>query len=112
MYALQNARLLKVRNMDIKLKDLQGDQRELAEIIGIEKYLELVTRYGGTTIYIAKKDKLLNAKRDLSIVKKFNGYNYKSLANEYQLTERMVREIIARENKRLGGCQLSFFDDS
>lgn len=98
--------------MDIKLKDLQGDQRELAEIIGIEKYLELVRVCGGTTIYIAKMDKLLNAKRDSDIVNKFNGYNYKSLANEYHLTERMVREIIARENKRLSGSQLSFFDDS
>ena len=98
--------------MEIQLSDLQGDQRELAEIIGIEAYLHLVKIYGGTTIYIAKMDKLLNAKRDLNIVKKFNGYNYKSLANEYKLTERMVREIIAHENKRLSGCQLSFFDDS
>lgn len=98
--------------MDIKLKDLQGDQRELAEIIGIESYLELVKIYGGMTIYIAKMDKLQNIKRDAEIVKNFNGYNYKHLAHKYRLAERTVREIIARENSKTGATQLSFFDDS
>ncbi len=98
--------------MDIKLKDLQGDQRELAEIIGIEAYLELVKIYGGTNIYIAKMDKLQNIKRDAEIVKKFNGFNYKQLAFEYHLAERTVREIIAKENIKQGATQLSFFNDS
>lgn len=97
---------------NIKLSDLQGDQRELAEVIGIEAYLDLVRTYGGMTIYIAKMDKLLNAKRDAEIVKRFNGYNYKFLANEYRLTERMIREIITRDGRKLGYTQLSFFDDS
>lgn len=98
--------------MEIQLSDLQGDQRELAEIIGIEAYLQLVKIYGGTTIYIAKMDKLQNIKRDAEIAKAFNGYNYRSLAYKYRLSERTVREIIARENSKLTGTQMSFFDDS
>lgn len=97
---------------DIKLSDLQGDQRELAQLIGIDMYIKVVKRYGGTNIYIAKMDKLLNVKRDEEIYKEFNGYNYKYLANKYNLAERTVREIIARENNRLKVIQLSFFDDS
>lgn len=95
----------------IKLSDLQGDQKEIAEVIGLENYLKLVKIYGGMSIYVAKMDKLLNAKRDIEIVNRFNGYNYKMLAAEYRLTERMVREIIAREGKK-NYTQLSFFDDS
>lgn len=98
--------------MDIKLKDLQGDQRELAEIIGLESYLSLVKIYGGTTIYIAKIDKLQNIKRDAEIVKAFNGYNYKQLARKYRLAERTVREIITRANAGANYTQLSFLDDS
>lgn len=98
--------------MGIELKDLQGDQRELAEVIGIESYLELVRTYGGTTIYIAKMDKLQNIKRDAEIVKNFNGYNYKQLAHKHRLAERTVREIIAREYSKQGATQLSFFNDS
>ncbi len=97
---------------NIKIQDLQGEQRQIAETIGLEAYLKLVKIYGGTNIYIAKIDKLLSIKRDMEIVKRFNGYNYKSLANQYRLSERAVREIINRENSRLLNQQLSFFDDS
>ena len=95
-----------------KIQDLQGEQRQIAETIGLEAYLKLVKIYGGTNIYIAKIDKLLSIKRDMEIVKRFNGYNYKSLANQYRLSERAVREIINRENSRILNQQLSFFDDS
>ena len=97
---------------NIKIQDLQGEQRQIAEIIGLEAYLKLVKIYGGTNIYIAKIDKLLSIKRDMEIVKRFTGYNYKSLANQYRLSERAVREIINRENSRILNQQLSFFDDS
>lgn len=97
---------------NIKIQDLQGEQRQIAETIGLEAYLKLVKIYGGTNIYIAKIDKLLSIKRDMEIVKHFNGYNYKSLANQYRLSERAVREIINRENSRFINQQLSFFDDS
>ena len=96
---------------NIKIQDLQGEQRQIAEIIGLEAYLKLVKIYGGTNIYIAKIDKLLSIKRDMEIVKRFTGYNYKSLANQYRLSERAVREIINRENSRILNQQLSFFDD-
>ena len=97
---------------NIKIQDLQGEQRQIAETIGLDAYLKLVKIYGGTNIYIAKIDKLLSIKRDMEIVKRFNGYNYKSLANQYRLSERAVREIINRENSRILNQQLSFFDDS
>ena len=97
---------------NIKIQDLQGEQRQIAETIGLEAYIKLVKIYGGTNIYIAKIDKLLSIKRDTEIVKRFNGYNYKSLANQYRLSERAVREIINRENSRILNQQLSFFDDS
>lgn len=113
MLSQPNAKLCEVVDIDsIKLSDLQRDQRELAEVIGIEAYLKLVKIYGGTTIYIAKMDKLQNIKRDAEIVKNFNGYNYKQLAHKHHLAERTVREIIARANLLNGAIQMSFFDDS
>ena len=38
----------------LKLDDLTGDQRELAETIGIDAYIKLVDAYGGSNIYIQK----------------------------------------------------------
>ena len=95
----------------IKLSDLQGDQRELAELIGIENYIKMVQRYSGTSIYIAKIDKLLNSKRDAEIIKSFNGRNYRYLAYKYRLSERAVRDIISKGYSQ-NVEQMSFFDDS
>lgn len=52
---------------NIKIQDLQGEQRQIAETIGLEAYLKLVKIYGGTNIYIAKIDKLLSIKRDMKL---------------------------------------------
>ena len=95
----------------IKLSDLRGDQRELAELIGIENYIKMVQRYSGTSIYIAKIDKLLNSKRDAEIIKSFNGRNYRYLAYKYRLSERTVRDIISKGYSQ-NVEQMSFFDDS
>lgn len=81
-------------SFEIQLSDLRGEQREIAQAIGIKAYIELVKLYGGSNIYIAKMDKLLCIKRDAEIVRRFNGDNYSSLAKQYGLSERAVRAII------------------
>ena len=98
----------------INLDDLGGIQRELAEIIGIDKYLEVVKNFGGSTIYIYKLDTALQPNRNREICEKFDGYNFRELSQEYNLTERTIREIVAPVTKdirsRPGEGQISFFD--
>ena len=38
------------------VQDYNGEQRELAEVIGLEAYKKLVERYGGSHVYINKAD--------------------------------------------------------
>jgi Mor family transcriptional regulator len=85
----------------IKIEDLDGDQHDLAELIGIEPYKALVQTYGGCNIYIQKIDRLIRDTRDNEIRNKFNGYNFQDLAIEYNLSERMIREITSDELKEL-----------
>ena len=40
----------------ISIYQLNGEQRELAEVIGLEAYKKLVERYGGSHVYINKAD--------------------------------------------------------
>lgn len=94
-------------DFEITLNDLRGEQKELASVIGIKAYITLVNTYGGTSIYIAKADKIRNIKRDTEIAKKFNGYNYVSLAKEYGLSDRTVRDIIAEQFNGING-QITF----
>ena len=79
-------------------EQLSGDQRELAEIVGIEAYRKLVENYGGSSIYINKADTVTRSERNVEIQHNFNGSNYRELAREYGLSEPSIRRII---NKKL-----------
>lgn len=92
----------------LKIEDIQNEeQRHLARTIGILAYINLVNEYGGTSVYVFKKDSLTKAIRDEKIRKEFNGSNYSYLARKYNLTDQRVRTIIA--NDEIEG-QISFFD--
>lgn len=97
------------------LDDLDGIQRELAEIIGIDKYLEVAKAFGGSTIYIIELKTALRPDRNREIREKFDGYNFRELSLEYDLSERTIREIVAPITKtvrnRPGAGQISLFSN-
>lgn len=99
-----------MQETEITMNDLTGEQRELAEVIGLESYISLIKVYGGTTLYIAKYDKLQNIKRDRKIVKEFNGSNHKYLAIKYNLSDRAIRDILAENRQLLQSKQIKFDD--
>ncbi len=91
-----------------KISDLQGDQRELCELIGIETYLKPVKNLGGCTVYIAKADKIETIIRNRKLKDEFNGFNYQRLALKYNLSERRVRDII--DEDRIPSTQMTIYD--
>ncbi len=109
MYVMlkKGGQILKVKLMDIELSDLCGEQRELAEAIGIETYIKLVKTFGGCSIYVGKEDKLKSIIRDKNIKTEFNGSNYKELAKKYDLSERRIRDIL---DSNYDDLQISIFD--
>ncbi len=78
---------------NITVENLDEEQKELAELLGLEKYIELVKTYGGTSIYVHKAQTIERSLRDEAIRKEFKG-DYKRLALKYGLSERQVREIV------------------
>lgn len=96
----------------LTLDDLAGEQYDLAECLGLEAYKKLVYNYGGSSIYICKSDTLLKSDNYIKIKQKFNGYNYRELAKEYDLSERTVRRIVEDEVEKVRASplenQLSF----
>ena len=96
----------------LKLDDLSGEQRELAETIGLEAYIKLVDAYGGSNIYIQKPDTVTRDARNNEIRENFNGYNYRQLARRYDVTEKTIREIVgsAQTGREVPG-QKSIFDE-
>lgn len=99
---------------ELELEDLQGDQRDLAELIGMEAYINLICDWGRDNVYIGKCDRVLKQKRNERIRAEFTGRNIRQLAAKYKLGERSIYNIVAEERERLerapGEGQLSLFD--
>lgn len=93
---------------------LREDQKELAEVIGLEAYKKLVRHYGGNQLYIQQADSVLKDLRDKEMNEKFDGSNYKELSREYGISEMTIRDIVAPKRKELRSAplegQLSFDD--
>lgn len=96
---------------NVTIDMLKGNQRELAEVVGMEAYIKLVKVYGGDRPYVAKEDKLLAEIRDNEIYRTFNGGNHAQLAKKYNLTTRAVYEIIERKKAESAYTQLSILDE-
>lgn len=95
----------------VRLEDLEGEQRELAETVGLEAYWKLVRIYGGCTVYVAKEKTLTRDRRNRLIREEFNGGNTRRLARRYGLSQRYIRKIVGeRRTTRAEEDQLRFED--
>lgn len=98
----------------IRVQDLYGVQRDIAEIIGIDNYIKLSLNFGGDNIYVQKYSEVIKIQRNAEIRNKFNGYNSDQLAKEYDLSERYVRllcaDLIEDMRSRPPEGQISLFD--
>lgn len=74
--------------------DLSGDQRELAECIGIDNYIEIIKYCGGCSVYFPCEEVICRVVRNRQIINEFNGANYRKLSKKYKLSERQIRNII------------------
>ena len=93
----------------IEIEDLGLDEknREMVEILGIEKYLEFVKTFGGSRLYINMYDEIIKNVRDRKIRKEYTRYNVRRLAHKYGLTEERIKQIV----KGMGiENQMSIFD--
>lgn len=83
----------------IRLEDLSQGQQEVAELIGLENFRKLMEVFGGGYIYIPKTDKLDRMERNERIRADFDGYNFRELAQKYDLTEITIRSIVSDKIK-------------
>ncbi len=78
---------------ELTFDDLDDEQRELAELVGLESYKKLIKTYGGINVYILKEATVCKELRNRNMRNLFDG-DYKKLAREFKLSIRQTREII------------------
>lgn len=100
---------------ELTLDDLEGEQRALAECLGLEAYRRLLLMYAGSTFTVRMPDKVTIPLRNKRIRSEFNGYNWGELARKYNLHEKTIRNIVSGEMSRIRAepmdGQASMFDD-
>ena len=79
---------------EITLDDLKEDQRDLAEVIGLEAYRDLVRNFGGNQIRIYQAKTIVLPRRDRLIRSMYNGKNETQLSVKFGLSDRVIREIV------------------
>lgn len=92
---------------ELTIDDLDEKNKEMAKIIGMEKFLDLCKFYGGDRFYFNKLDDLIRVTRDRKIKEEYNGYNSRALALKYNLTTERIKQIV-RDNSMKE--QMSMFD--
>ena len=78
----------------VRRDDIPEEYRDIVDAIGMEAFRNLTLLCGGQTIYVPKWESLERNSRDRDIRAMFNGYNYRSLATQFRLSERQIRKIL------------------
>ena len=80
--------------MKIRKEGVYEHLQMLYEIIGYEKYLEIVRMYGGSNLYIPTYKATIRNSRNREIKKRYNGVNGSQLAFEYGMSVNNLRNIV------------------
>ena len=80
--------------MRIRKEDVYEHLELLYEIVGEEKYLEIVRMYGGANLYIPTYKATIRNSRNREIKRKYNGINAGLLAMQYGMSVNNVRNIV------------------
>ena len=80
--------------MKIRKEDVYEHLEMLYEIVGDEKYLEIIRMYGGSNLYIPTYKSTIRNSRNREIRKRYNGVNISLLAAEYGMSVNNLRNIV------------------
>ncbi|MED4377967.1 Mor transcription activator family protein [Schinkia azotoformans] len=83
-----------MENASVDIDLLPDEYKEIVSIIGFDIFLKFCDHYGGTNVYIPKKERVTRLIRNMKIQKEFDGGNYRDLSIKYKLSESYVRKIV------------------
>ncbi len=80
--------------MDLKISDLPPQFESIAMKVGMDITKMLFKEFGGTSVYFPTEKMIYKDARDREIIEKFNGFNVKELASNYNMSESYIKSII------------------
>ena len=83
--------------MELKISDLPPQFENIAIRVGIDITKVLFEEFGGTSVYFPTEKMIYKEARDRENLSKFNGFNIKELASNYNMSESYIRAIIRQK---------------
>lgn len=83
----------------LQYEDLDENDQDLVDCIGLDNFKNLVRTFGGSSINIKISKNIALDYRNKQICSEFDGGNYKQLARKYNLSEASVYRIIREFHK-------------
>lgn len=80
--------------MKVKIDDVIDGLALMYDIVGEEKFLEIVKMYGGSNVYIPTYKSVIRNYRNREIISKFNGVNAAQLSREYGISVTHIKNIV------------------
>lgn len=80
--------------MYLNLKDIPDKFHLLIDIIGLDKFIQISKLYGGDSLYIPTYKSIMKLKRNEEIKSKFNGFNLRDIATEYEISISHLKRIL------------------
>ncbi|SHH41947.1 Mor transcription activator family protein [Tepidibacter thalassicus] len=80
----------------LKLEDIPVSYRDIADTVGVDSFIKLCKRFGGTNMYVPTPRSVFKPIRDANIKKEFNGSNYRELSLKYGICETQIRKILSK----------------
>lgn len=87
---MERDKLIKRLEMD----DLKEQHREIAEIVGMEFFFELVKNFGGDYIYIPTEKEITKNLAYRLMIEEFDGTNIKALAKKYGVSKTTAYNVL------------------
>jgi len=72
---------------------------ELLEIMGFAALCRWSDTFGGSTLYVPKRQSMFRACLEAEMAREFTGENYKELGREFGFCEATVRKILGRKKR-------------
>ena len=77
----------------IEIKHLKGEQKELAETIGIEAYRKLVTHYGGEKLFVSSLNTLISLNKTSLVLSALNITPEQEIKRIFSVSDREFERI-------------------
>ena len=78
----------------VLLEDFSEEIVSFVDFIGIDTFIDICDRLGGSQLYFPKKESVLRSSRNRQIKKMYNIYSKNEIAKKFGITKRQVENIL------------------